>query len=92
VPGGAGGLSGMTEQRAAPEVSVVVPIFNEEAVLPELQQRLGQVLDAACPDHEIIFVDDGSVDQSPALLLAASTRNPASACSASAATSAIKRR
>ncbi len=59
-----------------PEISVVVPIFNETAVLPELQARLFGVLESACPDHEIVFVDDGSVDESPTILLAAAARNP----------------
>jgi len=61
---------------ATPELSVVVPIFNETEVLPELQHRLFAVLEATCPDHEIVFVDDGSVDESPTILLAAAARNP----------------
>lgn len=61
---------------AAPELSVVVPIFNERAVLPELLQRLVAVLETSAPDYEVVFVDDGSVDESPAILLDAADRNP----------------
>ncbi len=61
---------------SAPELSVVVPVYNERAVLAELEQRLFAVLAATCPDHEVIFVDDGSLDESPAILLAAAERNP----------------
>lgn len=54
---------------AAPcQLSVVVPVFNEEAVIALFQARLLQVL-AACPGgHEIIYVDDGSTDGSPQVL------------------------
>ncbi|MCC6847154.1 MAG: glycosyltransferase family 2 protein [Deltaproteobacteria bacterium] len=60
---------------AAPELSVIVPTFNERAVLPELLQRLVAVLEEAAPDYEIVFVDDGSIDESPAILLDAADRN-----------------
>jgi len=59
-----------------PELSVVVPVFNEDAVLPELQRRLSAVLAECAPAHEIIFVDDGSSDESPTILLAASDADP----------------
>lgn len=48
-----------------PPLSVVIPIYNEEASLPELHERLAQVLPR---DAEIIFVDDGSSDRSAAIL------------------------
>ena len=67
----------MTDADAtAPTLSVVVPVFNEAAVLPALEARLCAVLDAACPDHEVVFVDDGSADESPTILLAVAARNP----------------
>ena len=59
----------------APELSVVVPIFNEQAVLPELETRMFAMLESACPDHEVVFVDDGSADESPAMLLAIAARH-----------------
>lgn len=43
-------------------LSVAIPIFNEESVLPELHRRLANVLDDIPGEHEIIFVDDGSTD------------------------------
>ncbi|MBZ0248511.1 MAG: glycosyltransferase [Burkholderiales bacterium] len=52
----------------APPLSVVIPVYNEEAVLPALFARLYPALDAlGCP-YEIVFVNDGSRDRSPALL------------------------
>jgi len=45
---------------SAPELSVVVPVFNEEAVLPEFHRRLGIVLDSLAEPAEIVYVNDGS--------------------------------
>lgn len=57
-------------QRAAapPEVSVIVPVYNEERVLPALFERLYPALDALGRRYECIFIDDGSRDGSAALL------------------------
>ena len=54
--------------RAAPEVSVVIPVYNEEEVLPALFARLYPALDALGRGYEVIFVNDGSRDRSAALL------------------------
>ncbi|MGC8916889.1 MAG: glycosyltransferase family 2 protein [Thermoanaerobaculum sp.] len=48
----------------AVELSVVVPVFNEEENLPELHRRLAQVLPQVVPSWEVLFVDDGSRDRS----------------------------
>jgi len=47
-----------------PELSVVIPIYNEEANIPVLYSRIVAVLEAQAIDFEIIFVDDGSCDRS----------------------------
>jgi glycosyltransferase involved in cell wall biosynthesis len=60
----------------APELSVVIPVYDEAAVLPELHRRLVEVLPSCAATWEIVFVDDGSRDQSPAILLAAAERDP----------------
>jgi undecaprenyl-phosphate 4-deoxy-4-formamido-L-arabinose transferase len=52
----------------APHLSVVIPVYNEEAVLPALFARLYPSLDALGCTYEIVFVNDGSRDRSPALL------------------------
>lgn len=49
-------------------LSVVVPVYNEEAVLPEFFSRLQSTLSASVSDFEVILVDDGSSDASPSLL------------------------
>jgi undecaprenyl-phosphate 4-deoxy-4-formamido-L-arabinose transferase len=49
-------------------VSVVIPVYNEEAVLPALFARLYPAMDALGRPYEVIFVDDGSRDRSAALL------------------------
>ena len=53
---------------AAPSLSVVVPVYNEEAVLPALFARLYPALDALGISYEIVFVNDGSHDKSAAML------------------------
>jgi undecaprenyl-phosphate 4-deoxy-4-formamido-L-arabinose transferase len=52
----------------APELSVVIPVYNEEAGLPTLFDRLYPALDRLGRSYEVIFVDDGSRDRSAALL------------------------
>ena len=47
-------------QAAAPDVSVVIPLYNEEDNVERLQQELECALDGL--DYEIVFVDDGSLD------------------------------
>jgi dolichol-phosphate mannosyltransferase len=47
-----------------PELSIVIPIFNETKVLDELHRRLGSFLASLETSWEIIFVDDGSADDS----------------------------
>ena len=51
-----------------PFVSVVIPVYNEEAGLPALFARLYPALDALRAPYEVIFVNDGSKDRSAALL------------------------
>lgn len=51
-----------------PQLSVVIPVFNEEQGLPALSARLYPALDRLGIRYEVIFVDDGSRDRSAALL------------------------
>jgi dolichol-phosphate mannosyltransferase len=51
----------MTDGDPQPAVSVVVPLYNEEENVPILQSELASALSGI--SHEIIFVDDGSTDQ-----------------------------
>lgn len=50
-------------------LSVVVPMFNEEAVLPLLVERLRPVLDGIGEPYEVVAVDDGSTDSTAAQLI-----------------------
>jgi len=45
-------------------ISIVIPIFNEQEVLPELHRRLTAALSAFDGDYEVVYVDDGSTDAS----------------------------
>ena len=49
-------------------LSVVVPVYNEEAVLVEFHRRLAATLDGLTVDSEIVYVNDGSRDETMALL------------------------
>jgi len=60
-----------------PRISVAIPLFNEEAVVPELLRRLGMVLDSLPGGpHEVLMVDDGSADGTLALLEQAAAADP----------------
>lgn len=50
------------------ELSVVVPVYNEQETLPLLRKRLEPVLQSCTPDYEIIFINDASRDGSLVLL------------------------
>jgi len=60
----------------APVLSVVIPVFNEEEVLPALFARLYPALDALGCAYEVLFVNDGSTDRSAALLREQFQRRP----------------
>ena len=51
-----------------PSLSVVVPAYNESDVLPEFYRRTVAVLEAMSPDYELVFVNDGSTDDTLAIL------------------------
>jgi dolichol-phosphate mannosyltransferase len=51
-----------------PELSIVIPVFNEEDVLPLLAQRLRPVADGLDTAYEVLAVDDGSSDATPVVL------------------------
>jgi len=59
-----------------PYLSVVIPVYNEEAVLAELFARLYPALDALALDYEVIFINDGSRDRSAGLLLEQQAKRP----------------
>src|SRR5213594_1794124 len=57
-------------------LSVVIPVYNEEAGLASLFARLYPALDALGLSYEVIFVNDGSRDRSAALLREQFARRP----------------
>ncbi len=52
----------------APELTVVIPVYNEQESLPTLFDRLYPALDGLLRTYEVVFVDDGSADRSAAML------------------------
>ena len=59
-----------------PEVSIVIPIYNEEENLPELVERIGTVMTASGRSFELIASDDGSSDRSAAVLTGLAAERP----------------
>jgi undecaprenyl-phosphate 4-deoxy-4-formamido-L-arabinose transferase len=59
-----------------PKLSVVIPVYNEEQVLPSLFERLYPALDGLGICYECVFVNDGSKDRSAALLRQQFQRRP----------------
>ena len=61
---------------AEPSLSVVVPVFNEEANLPELLPRLAAALGTIGKSYEVVLVNDGSRDRSLEILREAASADP----------------
>ncbi|HET6384055.1 MAG TPA: glycosyltransferase [Armatimonadota bacterium] len=61
---------------AAVDLSVVIPLYNEWESLEELHSRLAATLQEMGRTYEILFVDDGSIDQSPEKLQELVARDP----------------
>ena len=61
---------------AALRYSIVIPVYNEQDVLPELHRQLAGLLDRLDGDGEVLLVDDGSRDNSYAMLVAMNHRDP----------------
>ncbi len=57
-------------------LSIVVPVYNEEANVEALLERIGNVLPTLPQPHEVVIVNDGSKDQTLAKLLTARSRYP----------------
>jgi glycosyltransferase involved in cell wall biosynthesis len=63
-------------QASAVTYSIVVPIYNEEAVVPLLLHKLDALLDRLDDTAEVIIVDDGSKDTGPIVLTAKCRSDP----------------
>ena len=57
-------------------LSIVIPVYNDEDVLDELVRRLIPVAKSLSEDYEVIFIDDGSRDQSWKILVKLQKSNP----------------
>jgi glycosyltransferase involved in cell wall biosynthesis len=58
----------LTDVTRWPGISVVVPVYQSEAILPELVQRLSQTLPPLAGEYELILVNDSSPDESWAVI------------------------
>jgi dolichol-phosphate mannosyltransferase len=62
----------MTESQScrvdSPEISVVVPLYDEQEIVSELHRRLGLALESLGVPYEVVFVNDGSRDDTPRMI------------------------
>lgn len=58
------------------DISVIIPLYNEDESLPELSAWIGQVMDDNKFSYEIIMIDDGSNDNSWEIIETLSRENP----------------
>lgn len=66
----------MDRHMQSPQISLVIPVYNEEACLESLFNRLYPVMDSLGVSYEILFINDGSRDRSAALLADQFRRRP----------------
>ena len=63
-------------ENAAPRISIVIPLYNEEESIPRLQEEMGKALTHFGQPAEVIVIDDGSRDRSFALLSEVAAQDP----------------
>src|SRR6185436_635864 len=61
---------------APPEISLVIPVYNEEENLPVLHGEIREAMAGIDRPWEVIYVDDGSTDRSPAVLAGLAREDP----------------
>ncbi|MDE6007784.1 MAG: glycosyltransferase, partial [Muribaculaceae bacterium] len=59
------------------DISVVIPLYNEEESLPELAAWIERVMSENGFSYEILFIDDGSTDRSMEVVRGLAAANPA---------------
>lgn len=62
--------------RHSPELSLLIPLYNEEENLPLLLDRVREVMDGLGRPYEVVLVDDGSRDRTPEILRKAVAERP----------------
>jgi glycosyltransferase involved in cell wall biosynthesis len=70
------GVSRDIETSGPPEISIVIPMYNEDQVVDELYTRLKKVIVRMGRSYEIVFVEDGSKDQTFRKLLEIQEKDP----------------
>jgi glycosyltransferase involved in cell wall biosynthesis len=81
-----------TDGGASPEVSLVIPVYNEVENLPVLAGEIRAALDPLALDYEVVWVDDGSTDGSGDELRRLRAADPRARWCACAATAGNRRR
>lgn len=51
-----------------PQINIVIPLYNEDSIFPQLKERLIKLLDDSPVTIEVIMVDDGSIDHTAAFM------------------------
>ncbi len=69
-------MSTSKEKNHTPDLSVVIPLYNEEESVAELYAQISAVVEREGLDTEIIFIDDGSTDDSFEVLCALREQDP----------------
>lgn len=70
-------MSGQTQTRSpTPVLSIVVPLYNEQENIGELHRRLDMALRSLGVVYEIVFVNDGSRDETPVLVREVQAKDP----------------
>ena len=69
-------MNSETPTASRPELTIVIPAYNEEGSLEELYRRLREVLDGYGKTYEILFIEDGSRDRTFEMLSALHAEDP----------------